>query len=697
MNEEEQLAKINQRLIMEEEFAQTAQVRFQQNMEAFQKYFPDIYETFINFQPCEKFKLILNTNGTPNIIDYDSGVPMYSDDPISQVNQQAERIIANPKIINTNFTNIADLKNEADFLHLELIQKISKHYCAAAENLSLNEKLDKHIPSQVILGIGLGYHLMPLREATIASYISIFEPNPDYFFASLYCFDWKTYLETIDADGSYLFIGVGDSEVEIYQTLKDRTRDIGAFSVVGALFYLHYPSSAMSRLMAKMKLESHQLSLGFGFFDDALMSIAHTVNLIKKSPAILKPEYSLPKKLAQYPVFIVANGPSLDNDIEVIKKMQDHVIIAACNSATTALLSHDIVPDFHVCLERTKSTADFIEAHIDEEDRKKINLLVLNLMYPEVADLFPWTGVALKGGEPGTSLYQLASSAAGYNTSTLGYCNPLVGNMALSFFAHMGCENIYLFGNDNGYKHKDHHHSKSSYYYDKSGKAKYESISLENEFEVEGNFSEKMMTESFLFLGKQQMDLLLASFQGSALKCYNCSDGVKVEGAITLPSSEIMLDSKSINKQAIISELKATRFEPPHKELKIESLLDFEVFEIICNNMIEILNQKLNSRSDCLQILLAQLRYFNSISTERRYQHLYLLLKGQCAYVSSILLSLLYRYGDEKEIVPYFNDALSLWKEFIIKSPQHYRDLWDKNSRYGFDYDNGVPRVEPKN
>ena len=75
-----------------------------------------------------------------------------------------------------------------------------------------------------------------------ASYISILEPNEDYFFASLFTFDWANFLSRVDSNGSFLYLSIGVSEQEMYEALYDRANQIGAFSISTALFYQHYPS-----------------------------------------------------------------------------------------------------------------------------------------------------------------------------------------------------------------------------------------------------------------------------------------------------------------------------------------------------------------------------------------------------------------------------------------------------------------------
>ncbi|GAA0815528.1 DUF115 domain-containing protein [Colwellia asteriadis] len=684
---ERKLLRVQKKAEQEHEFSIEANARFEKNLKAFEQYFPEIQKKFINYQPSDSFQFIINDNGTANIIDYDTKVPMYSDDPITQVHEQVVQSLAEPVLSNLNFSGVEFLENTTNFLHVDLMKAIGAQYNKAKDNLAANKVVDKKVPSAIIFGIGLGYHLMELAQASTASYLSIFEPNEDYFFASLFCFDWAEYLNIIDESGAYLYIGIGDSESEIYQQLHQRAQDIGPFSISNSFFYQHYPSKAMQRLTTEIQNNFHQFFMGWGFFDDALMSMAHTIGVMDKSPHILKGRNTLSKDLKEFPIFIIANGPSLDADIEKIKQEKDNVILVSCNSATTALLAQGITPDFHVALERTKATADFLSEFISQENREQINLLVVNVMYPGTLDLFKWSGVALKGNESGTTLYQMTQFINKNEvTPTIGYCNPLVGNTGLSFFTNMGFENIYLFGVDNGYVDKNHHHSKSSFYYNKSGKAVYEPVKMGAEFTVEGNFGKPVITEPFLYTGKQQMERLIDSFKHTNLTCFNCSDGAKIEGTYPLTSTDILLSESSLSKAAVIDKIKSDAFAPSMENADLKSLLDFDIFEDICKTMVEILTEPMDNRPQALDSLIKQLRYLKSFKLGGRHTHLYLLLEGEALYVNSVLISLLYNFGDSKIIMPYFQAALNYWVDFLRKAPDYYRDRWDLLSTYTLDF-----------
>lgn len=205
----------------EQEFANVANLKFEENLLAFKKYFPDIFEKFQKYEPNEQFQFILNDNGTANIIDYDTQVPMYSEDPIKQAIEQVNNNIKSPILGKTNHSAVSAIQNPLDFIHIDLMNKMGEVFGEAKANLRDNSCLEEKLPSLMLFGIGLGYHLPELIEKREISFINIIEPNEDYFFASLFVADWKNILESIDNNGSFLYLGVGMSEDEVFKNIYD--------------------------------------------------------------------------------------------------------------------------------------------------------------------------------------------------------------------------------------------------------------------------------------------------------------------------------------------------------------------------------------------------------------------------------------------------------------------------------------------
>jgi len=692
---DEMLNEIEQKLVnkqtqlqLEKNFSELANYTYANNLVAFEHYFPEIHSKFKDFQPQEKFKLLVNRDGSPNIIDYDTGLPMYGDHAEQQIQQQVDQAIANPLISSADYSYLEFIDNNADlFLHSDLIVEVGKIYNQTAKALAQNKCKTGRIPGCVIFGIGLGYHILPLTEQVDAAYVSIFEPNEDYFFASLFTFDWAGYLELLDNNGSCLFLSIGVSPSEAYQVFFDRVQALGPFSVANALFFQHYPSPAMDKAIRQIIDNYHEYFMGWGFFDDALISIAHTIGNAKKNLPFIDLTKRKNNQYSDFPVFIIANGPSLDDDIAYIKALANEVIIVACNSATTALLKHGIVPDFHVALERTKETYDFLKAFIPEQYRSQINLLTLNVMHPDVADLFQWTGLGLKGREAGTSLYQVAEYFSKIGASgTLSYCNPLVGNLALSYMLTLGFKNIYLFGVDSGYIDNQCHHSKASMYFDEAGNEAYQSIKIGSEIKVAGNFVESVLTDQFLNQGRVQMERLLASELAVDAQCYNCSNGAKIDGTRTLKADNILLKATANRKVDIINYIKNTLFVQPATAIPVNDYLHVDELTKITQCMVEFLTEPVTTRTEAFEQVLKQVRFLNSLKATQ-YSHLFFLLEGEALYLNSILSNILYSFGDDdQQVLPYFYQLRDLWCDFLTRVPEYYQHNYLRYDEHNFQF-----------
>ena len=96
----------------------------------------------------------------------------------------------------------------------------------------------------------------------------------------------------------------------------------------------------------RIKTDSNLILSGLGFYFDETVMITNTFENLHSGDAQMT-RFSR-SKIRSNPVFIVASGPSLDKDIEWIKKNQDKAVVFACGSAIMPLLRNGIQPDFSV-------------------------------------------------------------------------------------------------------------------------------------------------------------------------------------------------------------------------------------------------------------------------------------------------------------------------------------------------------------
>jgi hypothetical protein len=673
----QQFNSLSEQCELEQELMTKFPLKFAENMKAFEKYLPDIYAQFKNYQP-ENIKITCTKSGLANIYDDESQSNLYSEDPLKQCRVQVDKQIENPQ-----FTSLSFGKDEAEhnFIHTKYMNKLNNIYLDAENELTPIETMPDHLGSMIMFGIGLGYHLPLLIDDITIEHLYLCEPNCDWFYTSLYTADWKHILETIDERDCSVYFYLGASYKEFTDDFLDNLRDKGSFNSVNAVLYQHYPSESLNKLIKRFSEEFHRCAIGWGFYDDGILSIAHDFANGQHQIPLLKKQAVLPHKAKDFPVFVIANGPSFDSAIKTIKEYQDQAIIFCCGSAIQPLLAHGIIPDFHIANERTRSTYHYLSEFIDNDVLKQINFLTTNIMHPECSELFKWTGMAFKPAEPAT----IIASEFIDDNKTFGhlmFSNPVVGNTGASFACNLGFSEIYLFGLDFGYKDPSHHHSKDSLYYSKDDK-EIESLSevvRKGEIIIDGNFQDKVYSTTFFNVGKACVEGLLNRFK--KVNCYNCSDGAKIKNAIPLPLDNILIPKTNITKKDLIQYIKTEQFVDrnfsPEEYIK---WLDMEKFDHICNRLSGFIDQEFTSRADLSSALKQQARYLFSYS-HTRHRHIYFLLQGSLTYVQSMFKMMLYSFHDEQAVLEYTEKLTDVFKDFMMEAKDKYKNSLDEVSKH---------------
>ncbi len=643
-------------------------LRFAQNMAAFRQYIPHIADMYEGYQPARPFKFFCNENGQPNLTWLDDDVAVYGAEPYLICETLVKEFMEKGGLSRFSFSQEA---NAIGFVHVDYLNRLN----AYLDDISTREKMlgqvPHEVPSALIFGVGLGYHLGYLYERCKIGTLFLFEPDLDLFYASLFCFDWAPLLTYLHQENLGLHILLGQDEETIVKDFASAIHSRGSFLIANAFIMWGYQNERIRKLIEKVQQEYYLLVMGWGFFDDNLIALSHTINNIERAVPFLKKGGKVPAGYSRTPVFIIANGPSLDDAIAVIEKNKDKALIISCGSAISALHKVGIKPDIHVETERTKIVYDFLVNLNDPDYLRDVLFLSTDVIHPDCASLFNQSVLAFKLSEPGAAIYHnyfphLNACAA------LGGVNPLVGNIGVSAPIHLGFKNLYLFGLDNGYKHKGHHHSKLSSYYnnEESAGALGEMMYGDSLWQREGNFGGMVISNAMFDTSRRVMEQVLATNED--VRCFNCSDGAKIEKARALPSAEINL-SIPVEKSALLGEIVALCAPISLSKQDVESLLDIEFFNIFIDKMVAEWQQDFTSRNEINQLMLRNFGYLAQISATRQ-QHIAQVMVGSMNYVFTLLSSILYSFEGEEETLVLMKPAIELWLEFLAK----VRDMYPK-------------------
>lgn len=658
----------------ERAMVETLPVRFANNIAAFKKYIPSIAEKFEYFKPEKSFRFFCNENGVPNLEWTETNVSIYGGNPYEECESQINTVIESAKPY--YFVPAGEEKNYFNQIHIDYMNKLASLYYSSVENIPINYGLDKNIPLCLMFGVGLGYQLSYLFEKSTPKNLFVFEPDSDLFYASLYCFDWWSLLGYLNNNSLGLHIFVGQNEDQIMMDMRAALSFRGEFIAANFYAFWHYPSDAIFNLINKVSRNLYLLTMGWGFFDDNLFAVSHSMeNMINKVNFFKKTDnHDLLSN--DIPVFVIGNGPSLDAAIPYIKKYRNKAFLISCGSGISALHKAGIKPDVCVAIERTKAVADFFGLLNDDDYLKDILFISSDVVHPDCMNYFSHSILTFKQDE---AMYMLCAQnfSEMEKFKAMTHINPLVGNIGLALSVYLGFDNIYMFGLDNGYKTKEHHHSKHSAYYDKEGNAirnLTELVSSHNEFVVPGNYGCDIISNAFFATSANVMSELLKEYEG---ECFNCSDGAFVKGAMPLHLHELKFDNDDVNSAEIIKTLLNERSEPLGICIdEIKNCFGVPMFFEVVDNIIEHLNVQVNTRDGFLDIMQQIQEYIIQL-IDAGYAHIYRFLSGTITYTFSMLVLFLYRFKSDKITFTLVEKSILIITEYLEETKFLYQKAFD--------------------
>lgn len=666
---EGKLIKIKNHQNLESVFIEQAQIRFEKNLEAFKEHFPNIASSIESFQPSSELAIHVTETGYGNIESSVSGMPLYGEDPLSQVQKQVDDAVNNPVFTLSDYSS-HDPNSTDERLHIKYMHSLGR--LLTEDRLKNSRKslksLPKHFPSAMIFGVGLGYHIPMLFEKSSFDFTFIIEPEFNNFYLSLFCIDWASVIEKVNDNSGCLFLFVGIKSEELVSELKKITDDVGAFSLVRSFCYQHIPLPEINAHIQEFFKEYFQFQFGHGFYNDAVTGLAHTYHHLKKNIPFYDAGTPVFDKQVTVPAIVVGNGPSLDEARSFLEKNQGRAIIFGCGTALTSLLRMGIKPDFHVLVERPYRNYQALSRIATEDDYAELNLLSINTVYPDTTDLYKWRGLSLKGNEAGTDFVHILNSLNKRALlRELNFCNPLVANTALAYAIAFGFQEIYLCGVDNGNLVCGKHHSELSLY-DKNDKNEVHFHPQGSDgSELKGNLGGKVDSNPVYRVSNRQLEELMKL---SPRTVYNIGNGAKISGAVPV-ESDMLLDLPPLNsaKSKIVDKIKSA-FKPVNMEFLTEKDMNIEATMEVFDELIQTANESYKSVEDVADILKRQQRYIYAFR-RTAFSHVFQLINGSLLYYHCPLVTNLYQY-EEADALELYNKINALWVNYLIDMKAHF-------------------------
>ena len=680
---EEQRAILESRLKAQKNLEKLIPENLERNLNSLKTFFPQLYNKFQNYELKKQYKLTCNENRQPNIL-FPDGSYLYGNNPFDECKKQVDNLLNNISF-SVNTQGITDEDNPFYQLHFYYKNKLYsqvRDLCAKNSTETQSQKRGKitSAPLLIMLGLGLGYQLAFLYEKFTPINIYIIEPDTDLFYLSLCVLDYTYIFEYIsERHLGIKFIFTDDPE-SIMLDLEKYCSTYG-MNIAVKTFYQHYASPRLSEIRHRLERDLPSISIKNGFFDDTLTGMCHSARNLIAGVRILT-DYQLPENLLNIPTLIIGSGPSLDDELELIKKINSRVCIIACGTALTALIRYGIKVDIYVAIERTEPVRDSLLTIKDRSVFTQILCIAPDVVHPDVLNLFKYKLIGLKANEVLPSLLVLSKKLNNIeNLCCLNYCNPLVSNMGLFIASYLGFRNLFLVGVDNGSAKKESH-SVLTCYYDEKGeiKKRFENMILNKlPLSYPGNFRTTVKTNTLFKLSIRIFEELISNFKNT-INFYNASDGAKIEGAKPLHLSEIDWSKySSFNHDDLRNEIISNKSKSIDvSKIDFQSLLKCDRYNEVADQLIKDLQNLPEDRAETVLRLEAHLDFLTEIKKEGLIAGCCALYGSLCLMYAGLLTAIYCTNSSNKELA----NIIETITDFISETKRYYSHAFEYDYEY---------------
>lgn len=291
-------------------------------------------------------------------------------------------------------------------------------------------------------GFGNGMYIRKLlAEVDESVRILVYEPSAIIYEKSMEVYDHSEILQ----DGRVEIVVEGVSDI----TFEDRLYEFLTYHDIKNCIIQAYPN--YDRIVSEqvkyfdeqvqlaiMKIRATQNVLARYGMKDAKNSLCNRIPLMRSKSMI-----SLQKELPlDVPAIIISSGPSLNKNIEELKRAKGRAFLVAVDSAVPALMKHDVIPDIIVTVDSNKNTK-----HID--DPRAVEVAMICCLESQCALVAPQKGAVffMNDQNPYIAEFNRRNHVFLPNFSTGGS----VANSACAVLTAFGFKNIVFVGQDLAY------------------------------------------------------------------------------------------------------------------------------------------------------------------------------------------------------------------------------------------------------
>lgn len=468
-----------------------------------------------------------------------------------------------------------------------------------------NENYYKQIDKFLFLGNLLGLHLNEIMMKLKVKSCFIYEPNLEIFRLSLFVTDYKILSNNVN----FIF-SIMDDDSLLLKKINYFFNNIYQYSNYNLKYYkiTEVDSKILHKIINEFYLSDGTTYDYTKLLYDSFYFISKHINKYKILTTLnRKNDNSLTNN---YPVILVAAGPSFTKNMQWLKINQNKFIIVAIGAVYKKLFDNEIIPDIVTTVDPKYEILN--RTHFNTEDVKLLKDTIV------LASLNTPTKILSRFNQERLFLYEVIDS---FKKNSRAYYGVSIGEITLSLLLDMNIKNIYLLGTDlafdeeTGQSHFDGYiNSKKDFNINDSRideSIKNKKTSIDDFFYVKGNKKEKVLTNRMFSLSINQYISTIENFKKFNQNIYNLSEnGAFIEGIPYINKEEVIY-LNIINKDFLLSNIKELSEQGLSKmELK-ELRRELEKFELLEKVLVEKFQKtELSSNMDEFQIKISFITSF---------------------------------------------------------------------------------------
>lgn len=490
----------------------------------------------LEYKENKYFDIFNNKEGT---FFYETNSNEYNKEILNKINFDLNKD-SFKTFYNLKYTNdvIEQTKQSSVRSSMEFIIAPIVHYY----NSNLPESaITKEMYKFIIFGVGIGSHIPKIHKKLGSKLYLIVEPNIEIFRLSLFV---TKYYEL--AKETKLLFSVSDNENEFINIFAKFYNEAFILNHYLKFFMLTNNFNFYTRIIQNYLVSQSHMIYSFNRY---FIDIERTIYYIRKNYPILNISKNQQLDFMKKPVIILGAGPSLQKNIELLKKNKDRFIIVALYATISFLEKNDIKPDIITQLEDQDEGVMFTIKNVKDTTFFKDSIcLFSSKVIEKLMYYFTLENIYLF-----QCLFQYKKDF-GIMTS------PSIGEVTYALSLLLGARNIYFLGIDMALGEDDKSHIEGHIGSEAFKNIDNESTDLNYNFrkniiEVNGNLKEFVRTTPVFKTSINTIDEITRRYKKDC-KVYNFSqNGAFFQGTIPLNINEfnfkelLILDKINLNME----------------------------------------------------------------------------------------------------------------------------------------------------